>query len=184
MTEKNELNTIEKKTAAVENWINRITTEGKVDKIDSSLVREVLESFGANFEISEEARTSLGKYSNRRRRPGMDAVWGKGRVDEFKNWLKQDYIPDYEKRKKGEWPTLYDLETKKYDTIKHSGMFQFFGEITSFAAGEKPFKEYKELTEDRARKGRNWELYKYREHSWHAPFPPEFPAVAWKKIKS
>jgi len=187
MTENPELDSIEKKIAVVENWIGKITAEGVVDQIDPSLVREVLESFGANFEISEEERLSLRRYSNLNRRLGMDATWGTDQVNEYKRWLIDEYIPQYERRTGRELPTLYDGKTDKFDNIKHSGMLQFFGELTAFAAGEKSFADYQRLTEDRVRKGKEWqerELNAPYEPSPHAPFPPEFPQEAWGKIKS
>jgi len=186
MTEK-EASSSEEKGVVVETWIGKIGREGTVELIDSRLVREVLEGAGANFEISEEERLSLKKYSNLKRRLGMDAVWGKERVDEYIAWLKDEYIPGYERRVGRELPTLYERKTDKFDDIKHSGMLQFFGELTAFAAGEKSFVNYKRLTEDRVRKGKEWqerELNTPYEPSCHASFPPEFPQVAWGKLKS
>ena len=171
----------------VDEWIDGISESGRVREIDPGLVKIVLESFGANFEISEEEKLSLGKYSNLNRRPGMNAVWGKERVDEYIAWLKNEYIPSFEDKTGRALPTLFDRKTGKFDTNKHSGMMQFFGELTAFAAGEKSFADYKRLTEDRVRKGKVWqekELDAPYEPSSHSAFPPEFPQVAWEKIKS
>ena len=187
MTENPETLSLEEKIVIFEGWINKITSEGRVDSIDSSLVREVLVNCGANFEISDEERLSLRKYSNLNRRLGIDAVWGTDQVNSYKRWLINEYIPQYEGRVGRELPTLYDRKTDKFDTIKHSGMLQFFGELTAFAAGEKSFADYQRLTEDRVRKGKEWQergLNVPYEPSDHASFPPEFPQVAWGKIKS
>jgi hypothetical protein len=178
--EQAELNTIEKKTMAVDSWVNKITTEGKVDPINASLVRKVLESFGANFEISEEAKTSLEKYKNVDRRLGMDAVWGTQKVKEYRIWLKH-WVESYETKNGKPLPVLEGTDTKT------SGGLKFFTDLTVFAAGIMDFTTYKELTEDRARKGRVWQARRGDEPivpTPHSSFPPEFPSVAWEKIKN
>ena len=111
----------------------------------------------------------------------MDVVWGKERVDQFKNWLTRDYIPTYEEKTGKALPSLEDSD------IKHAGMLQFFGELTAFAAGQKTFEEYKRLTEDRARKGKVWQERNPEElyfKSPHASFPPGFPMDAWNYLES
>lgn len=187
MIDEERFHTQEGEQEFVDEWIDSISESGRVREIDPGLIKKVLESFGANFEISEEERLSLRKYSNLNRRPGMDAVWGADQVNEYKRWLIDEYIPQYERRSGRELPTLYDRKTDKFDNIKHSGMLQFFGELTAFAAGEKSFADYQRLTEDRVRKGKEWqerELNAPYEPSPHASFPPEFPQVAWGKIKT
>ena len=177
----------EERLAVVESWVKKIGEEGIVEDIDPQLVKGVLEGLGANFEISEEERLSLRKYSNLNRRLGMDAVWGTDQANEYKRWLIDEYIPQYERRIGRELPTLYDRKTDKFDDIKHSGMLQFFGELTAFAAGEKSFADYQRLTENRAKKGREWQerdLSKHYEPSPNAPFPPGFPKAAWDYIKT
>lgn len=66
-----------------------------MEQIDPLLIRDVLGEFGANFEISEEAKESLSKFSNVNRRAGMDAVWGNEKVKEYRIWLRH-YLEDYE----------------------------------------------------------------------------------------
>jgi hypothetical protein len=184
MTENPELNTIEKKTAVVDNWINKVTTEGIVEEIDSLLIREVLENFGANFEVSEQARVSLGKRWDKGRRLGIDAVWGQDKVKEYRIWLK-DYIEDYEKRTGKRLPFIPAGAEGK--PTKTAGGFKFFTDLTVFAGGYMSFEKYKSLTEERASKGRIWQTKKEGEpypSTSTASFTPEFPSVAWNKIKT
>lgn len=177
----------EEKLAIVDGWIAKIGSEGKVDEVDPMLIRDVLKEFGANFEISDQAKGSLGRYSNRNKQKGLQEVWGE-KAAEFKKWVKEEYIPQYEAEVGREFPTLYDPKTGQLDNIKHSGMMQFFGELAAFAAGEKTFPDYKRLTEHRADRGRRWRNND-PEHPFvldepNAPFSPEFPSAAWQKIKS
>lgn len=177
----------EENLAAIDGWIDAIANKGQVAEIDPRILRDVLAKFGANFEISEEERLSLRRYSNLYRRPGMDAVWGIDKVNEYKRWLIDEYIPQHERKTGRELPTLYDRKTDKFDNVKHSGMLQFFGEFTAFAAGEKSFADYQRLTENRAKKGREWQerdLSKHYEPSPNAPFPPGFPKAAWDYIRT
>lgn len=187
MIDAKEVRPFEERLAVVESWVKKMGEEGVVEDIDPQLVKGVLEGLGANFEIPEEAKESLGKYSNLNKRLGMDAVWGKDRVDEFKKWLKDEYILGYEEKTRRLLPTLYDRKTGEFDNNKHSGMMQFFGELTAFAAGIKSFADYQRLTENRAKKGREWQerdLSKHYEPSPNAPFPPGFPKAAWDYIRT
>jgi len=171
----------EESLAEVTDWINKIGEEGKVTDIDSRLVRGVLEGLGASPEISEEAKKSLSKYSNLGKRSGLDAVWGKEKVDAFKEWAKGDFIPQYEGKIGRELHTLWDPKTETFDNIKHSGMMQFLGELTAFAEGVMPIEEYRRLTEDRIRKGMKFEKgdpYEPYKPSSHSAIPPEFPQKA------
>ena len=186
MTEKTEVNSPEKNIAAVEAWIDKIGRESTVDTIEPSVLRAVLAELGANFEPQPELE-NLGKYSNKDKRIGLDAVWGKERVAAFKMWLKEEYIPAYENKTGRDLPTLVDPITGQIDTIKHSGMMQFLGELTAFAAGKINFENYQRLTEDRARKGYEWQVRvpnATRITTSHSSFPPGFPQDAWEKIKS
>jgi len=177
----------EQRLVRMDSWFDKFKVEGKVDQTEPQLVRDVLEKFGANFEISQEARISLGRYSNLAKKIGLQEVWGQ-KADEFKGWVKNEYIPQYEANEGRELPTLYDPKTGLMDNIKHSGMMQFFGELTSFAAGEMSFAKYKRITEHRLDRGRRWKNNDpenpFVVHEKNAPVPPEYPLAAWQKIKS
>jgi hypothetical protein len=171
----------EERLAEVTEWIDGIGKDGQVVDIDPQLVKGVLEGIGANKEISEEAKKSLAKYSNLNKRPGLDADWGKDRVDAFKRWAIDNFIPQYEQRVEKQLHTLWDPKTETYDNIKHSGMMQFLGELTAFAEGILPMEEYRRLTEHRVEKGTKFEFgdpYEPYKPSKNAGFPPEFPLKA------
>lgn len=148
MTESSE-RPYEERLAEVTDWIKAMGETDKVGDIDPETVKGVLEGMGAVTEISEEAKKSLAKYSNKGKRPGLDAVWGNDRVDAYKEWAKLVFIPEYEKKTGRELHTLWDPQKLEYDTTKHSGMMQFLGELTAFAYGQMPMSEYKRLTERR-----------------------------------
>jgi len=65
---------------------------------------------------------SLGKYSNSGKRTGLNAVWGQEKVDNYKEWVKTEFIPQYEKKVGRELHTLWDPKNQTFDDIKHSGM--------------------------------------------------------------
>ena len=169
-------------------WIKNLCESGKVKDIDTQLLKSVLEPMGADFNnLKETDRESLGKYSNLGKRKGLDAVWGKEKVDTFKGWIISEYIPYIEKKAGRELHTLWDKKTGTYDNIKHSGMIQFLGELTAFAAGEMSMTEYRRLTEDRAKKGKKWEYgdrYEPYKPSKHASFPIDFPRKAIDRLKA
>jgi hypothetical protein len=178
-------NSPENNLTVFNDWIKNLCEKGEVRNVDPQLVRGVLEPMGANFEnLTEAERKSLRKYSNKGKRVGLHTVWGKDKVDTFKKWAIEEYIPFVEKRAGRELHTLWDPKTETYDNIKHSGMMQFLGELTAFAAGELPLEEYKRLTEDRIKKGKKWEYgdrYEPYKPSKHASFPVDFPhkAMDW-----
>ncbi|SRR5260221_9628671 len=168
----------EEEIKIVNNWINNLSETGKVAEIDPMFLRSVLSEYGANFEPREEL-DSLSKYSNLNKRPGLDAVWGKENIDEYKNWIKE-YILTYERETGTELPVLEGTN------IKTSGMMQFLGELTAYAAGKIDFENYKRLTEDRFQKGLVWrdrDLNEPVKPSPHSSFPPYFPNRAWEYIK-
>lgn len=184
MTEGGKDRPFEEKLASVTQWIDTIADEGRVDPISPEVLREVLTKFRADFEPRPEL-DSLSGYTSIAKKPGLDAVWGKEKVDRYKDWIKR-YVSEYEIDTGKELPVLYDPKTKKATTIKTSGMMQFFGELTALAAEKMSFKKYKRLTEDRARKGRLWRARKPGEPivtTEHASFPPPFPSDAWRYIK-
>jgi len=181
MTEKNTERPFEENLAEVNGWIVKIGQEGKVNDIDPDFVKGVLEELGAKTEVSEKGKKSLAKYSSLGKRSGLDEIWGKGKVDAYKQWVKEDFIPNYEKKVGKELHTLWDPKTETYDNIKHSGMMQFLGELTAFAEGVMPMDEYQRLTEDRIRKGIKLEKgdpYEPYKPSKHSSIPPEFPQAA------
>ncbi len=105
---------------------------------------------------------------------------GKERVREYRIWLRH-YLEDYETKTGKPLPVLEETSTKT------SGGLKFFTDPTVFAAGLMSFEKYKEITERRAAKGRLWQARKGDEPiipSKYSSFPPEFPQVAWGKIKS
>ena len=175
------------KTAVVDSWIAKISGEGIVgEEVTPEILRTVLEQYSADFEPKPELG-ALAKYSNLNKRPGLDAVWGKTNVDAFKTWAKEVCVLKYEQKYGHELPTLYDRKTNTFDNIKHSGMMQFLGELTAFAADKISFEDYKRLTENRARKGKEWQDRKagdVYEPSPNAAFLPEFATDAWNFIKS
>lgn len=180
------LNPKEPEAKQVYDWVSKIAETGYVGEMDPMLLRSVLAECGANFEISEEVRLSLAKYSNFNKRPGMNAVWGETKVDEIKSWIAEEFIPGVEKKFGREFPDLYDPKTGKYDaraTTNYSGSLQFFGELTSYAAGVENFDDFKRRTERRALKGKLWAEGQY-EPSKNHPFPPGLPKATIEKIFS
>jgi hypothetical protein len=191
MTEINE-RPFEERQVVLLDWFEKI---GKMDPTDveakdlpdadKELIKGILVELGANFEISEDAKTCLGKYKNVNKRPGLDAVWGKEIIDGFKEWIKTDFIPQFEKRTGREFPSLYDRKTDTYDGVKHSGSMQFLGELTAFAADKMTSDDYKRLTRSRLVKGIKMENMKpgdSYEPSRNSCFLPSFPQAALKYL--
>lgn len=181
MSENSTERPFEENLAEVRNWIGKIGEEGKVTDINPDLVKGVLEELGANTEVSEETKKSLARYSSFGKRPGLNAIWGEQKVGAYKEWVKTEFIPQYEKKVGKELHTLWDPKTETFDNIKHSGMMQFLGELTAFAEGVMSFEDYKRLTEDRIRKGIKFEKgdpYEPYKPSKHSAIPPEFPQAA------
>ncbi len=168
-------------------WLQDLTVEGKVGDIEPSVVRFVLEGMGANFEISESERESLGKYSNKGKREGLNAVWGTDKIDTFKSWVIGEYIPYIEKAAGRDLHTLYDKKTDTYDDVKHSGMMQFLGELTAYASEQMDFDKYKRITENRYSKGKHWQ-YGDREEKYvpskNSSFPVDFPRKAIDRLSA
>lgn len=53
--------TVEQKQAMVMDWIKNISDKREVKEISSTVLKEVLESYGAKFEnLNEEEKESLG----------------------------------------------------------------------------------------------------------------------------
>lgn len=180
-----ERRSLEEKIAAVDKWIDLICG-GVVESIDRRLLREVFETYGAEFE--QEAGWSLRRYTQKDKAPGMRLVWGE-RFAEYKKWVKE-YIKSFEAS-----PANRELPKLLPSGRKNSGMIQFFGELTAFAAGAMSLERFKKLTQARAENGLLWQLGKggerirlkvptAKEPILLPSFPPGFPRACWGKIKS
>src|SRR5260221_526261 len=114
----------EKEITTINNWILNISETGKVTEMDPMLLRSVLKEYGADFAPSLQIE-ALASYSNLNKRPGLDVVWGKENINEYKIWVKK-YISDYEEQTGESLPVLEGT------TVKTSGMMQFLGELTAY----------------------------------------------------
>lgn len=181
-TSEDTLGVKEKNRAVFDGWIDKIASEGEVDFIDKGLVYDIIVSLGAKPEISVAAAASLGKYSNLRKRVGLNEVWGEDRVSAYKGWVIDRFIPGIEAEIGAEFPTLYDPKTKKYDdpvtdNTKYTGSLQFLGEITAYAYGSEAFDDLNRHLKRRAEKGLLWAQGDYKPSDNH-PFPPGLPLAA------
>lgn len=180
----------DEKIALVDEWVVEFSRSNELKEIDRGFLRDVLEVYGARWEMVESKRESLGKYTNKGRAPAMRIIWG-DRFEEYKKWTRE-YVSSYEEKTGSTLPAL------KPSGIKTSGMIQFFGEITALAGlteNELPFQLIRQKLETRARNGRAWvegrkqDRVRIRVPKSEKPillssFPPEFPNKAWEKIKS
>ena len=154
MTEKLRKTDIEEKKAIVVEWITEFTEsdkiveiDNKIEEIDVAVLREVLIHCGADFEQDPETLMLLGEYTNRAKRPGLDAVWGKEIVDGF--WSQIDlFIEEHEIKTGIELPKL------EGSGHKFSGMRQFFGEITALASGQLDLRTFVNYSATRIFNGR------------------------------
>lgn len=156
--------TVEQKRVMVFDWIKDISEKQEVREIPSTVLKEVLESYGANFEnLNEENKDNLSKYAEKKRVKGLEAVWGE-RFDSYKNWVGV-YIEDYESRTGRELPKMKNVpdlknEDRKASERKDLGMLSFLGDITAYAAGSLDFDNLKLLLQTRAENGAIRELPK------------------------
>ena len=201
--EKEKWPTVEEETAVVDGWTDQLSETGEVGDLDRGLLRRVLEAHGANLEIGESERNSLGRYSNKGKASGMRAVWGE-RFQGYKKWTKE-YIDEYEAQAGKKLPALAKSGRK------NSGMLQFLGELTAYAAlvdETFPMSQLRVRTAARVFNGRVREQGNVaKEARFHimvksynliedkdgrkrelpfapAGFPPEFPKAAWEYLKS
>ncbi len=141
-------------------WIDHLSDNLEVIPISPEIVKSYLESCGADFDISPENKTALGKYSENAKSDGMKAVWGE-KWDQYKEWVSETYIPEHEAETKINFPRLHkqkDSTSDKPDTNrKNSGMYQFLCELTGFAIKAKSYEKFKKYTEIRIRNGTAWE---------------------------
>ena len=171
----------------VDRWINRLNEKGEVRRIPRIAVRIALEGCGANFKLTEEEKESLAQYTNKAKARGMRRVWGKW-FAEYKKWGDK-WIENYEEKTDQQLPAL------KASGKKTSGIRQFLGELTAFAAGEMSFIDLKEYWEARLLNGKLWEegrredrvrvqVPTKKEPILLASIPPGFVQAVWGKIKS
>jgi hypothetical protein len=157
--------TIEQKQAMVTDWIKNISETQKVEKIPAGVLKEVLESYGANFEnLSEENQKNLLMYAEKNRIQGMEAVWGE-KFDNYQNWVNEAYIPDYENRTGKELPKMVNVfdsknPERKASERKDMGMISFFGDLTGYASENLSFENFELLMKTRAENGMIRELPK------------------------
>lgn len=158
MTEKSQFIDIIHKQAAVNDWINEISKKGQYREIHRSDLRSVLESFGANFNLSETEKESLRGYSEKQRSKGVKAVWG-NKYDLYIQWTKK-YIQKYEQQSGIKLPSLgrqSDSSSQKESSRrKNSGMKQFLNDLTCFAAGELSSENFALYTTTRINNGIAW----------------------------
>jgi hypothetical protein len=179
---------IEEKKAAVNEWVASFTETGILGEMDPSLLKDVLASSGADFEQSSENLASLGEYTNKAKRLGLNAVWGKETVDTI--WKQIDnYIEEYEEQTGTTLPKLVGFG------CKFSGMRQYIGELTAYAAGQLSFKNFKKYSEVRIFNGKMWKQGRKDERIrikvprsnkkiLPSSYPPEFPQKAFEIINS
>lgn len=186
MSEQEEKRITEDNIRAVGLWVVSFM-RGEVGEVDVQVLKSALVEVGANFEVEGEALKSLGQYTNKSKRPGLDAVWGKDRVEEYRAWLKT-WVYDFEEEAGTPLPAL------KRSGSKISGMLQFFGELTAIAAGQMTFEDFKRFEEARQLNGLYWLFANDKRVRIKVPtaekpirpssYPPGFPTHAWRYIKS
>lgn len=177
----------EEQISIVDAWINNFSETGKVKEIDPDVLKGVLSYFGAELELDEESLKPLSQYTNKAKRPGLNNVWGKEKVDEFWSWIDQ-YITEYESQTGKLLPKLTSGQN-------FSGMRAFIGELTALAAGQMSMEDYKKYTEARIFNGHCWQEDRKNERIrievptkdepiLLSSYPPEFPKAAWEHIKT
>jgi len=189
---------IEQKRAVVDEWISGMSERQEVGEIKLELLREVLKSYGAHFKnVDNEGKKSLRGYSENERGLGVKQVWGEEKVKNYKSWIKE-YIALYdETHKAAQLPVLGEKEGLPYPESgrKNSGMIQFLYELTSYAAGETNFDDFKTYMEARVNNGVAWaegrkkDRVRVKVPTADEPIllgsiPKEFPVAAMNWIKT
>lgn len=149
---------LEEKIDKVESWINHLNSECEVLPISPELVKEVLISFGANFDSAFSSSVKLKPgykgYSTSAKRAGLRAVWGE-KYAKFVDWANS-YADEYETTT-GDVLTVLPIPGKTVDGLvaktKINGMKQFLNELTEFAMGTKDFNNFKIRLEARVFNG-------------------------------
>lgn len=178
---------IEEKIIVADEWIKNFSETGKVKEIDTDVLKSVLIYCGAEFELDEESLKPLSEYTNKAKRPGLDNVWGREKVDRFWKWIDQ-YIKEYEDQSGKTLPKLKSGQN-------FSGMRAFFGELTALASGQMSIEDFRKYSETRIFNGKCWQNnQKNKRMRIEVPvsakpilpssYPTEFPKAAWEKIKS
>lgn len=116
-TDRTEKRPLEELIQQVTDWVDHLEQTGEVGELDPQDLKEVFEAFGANFEIGEDERKALRKYTNLGKADGMRAVWG-DRFGQYKDWTLE-FIQQFEMI----GSQLPALETSGK---KNSGMIHFF----------------------------------------------------------
>jgi len=148
------------------------------------LLRSVLQEFGADFNPEKEGYSKLSQPTNKYRRPGMDAVWGKDFMDNYNTWTEK-------------WADAYESKGKSLPRLgkskkRTSGMKHFLGLITAYAAEQIDFEEFREQMEVRLIGGFTYARGMGKVPSnilaegkkYAASIPPGFAKSAWEVIKS
>lgn len=187
---------IEQKQAIVDGWIRGMSERQEVGEMSQDLLREVLESYGANFEnLDNEGRESLRGYSEQERGKGVRQVWGNEFVNSYKEWAK-GYLTEYELKTGVEWPRLINKEHPEESSFrKASGINQFLFELTSSAAKEITPSNFKNYMETRIKNGVAWVegrkkerisvgLPNTKEPKKLGSIPKEFPVAAMDWLKN
>ena len=193
MTELVENRPMEEKIAAVDDWFYTFDAvarkETELEQLDVELLREVLTHFGADFEVHDdperaEALKKLKQSTNKWRRPGMDAVWGKGYVDNYNQWTNA-YADEYEEQTGKKLPELDQSGSKV------SGMRHWLGELTAYASETITIEQYRERQGARLRNGyaraTGAELEEVNfladDKKYPGSIPPGFVDDAWDMVK-
>ena len=189
MTEPEKGLNIEEKIVQVDAWLTSfdLVARGEIEfqGIEAGLLREVLIHFGAEFDSKKEGMSKLKQTTNKWRRAGMDAVWGKGRMDDFNEWTNK-WADAYEEATNRKLPKLDESGSRV------SGMRHWLGELTAYAADAITFEQYRERQEIRLRNGyarsagAPVEEASFLADSKKFPgsIPPGFARDAWGKVKN
>lgn len=137
-------------------WFRDLDLVGEVRNLPHELLRGYLEQLGANFE-NEEAFSSLEAYGNKSRRGGMDIVWGRERTQQYQSWCRE-WVAQYETQEGNvRLPRLVKKDGNLRSYSETSGMLQFFGQLTAYAAGVLDFYDFARFTEARLHNGKMWQ---------------------------
>jgi len=184
--------------AMVFDWVANISEKQEVGEMPREILKEVEKSFGANFEIGEVAKESLKGYSEKQVFEGMKEVWGE-KYEEYKKWINEDFIPNYEKQIGKELPALVKQKDSTSLTLpsgrKDSGMKQFLIVLTRKAAGTISDEDFKSDIETRIKNGVAWsegrkdDRVRIKVPTAEKPiligsFPKEFPVKAFEWLKN
>lgn len=196
---------LEQATSVVDEWVKKLSETFMAGELDRSALRQVLESLGANPEISEDERRKFhgDSYSNAQRSPAMKAVW-ENRYGEFVEFTKSFSVSEVKFKKTGNKDKiagmkqlLGELTAYAFTTEEEFSQGDFMARITARAINGK-FRQV-EITHRTSRmfikvSGYNMVNYVFYGQEGDkrtgempfapASFPPEFPQQAWNFMKS